>query len=196
MANATYLLSIIGTCGGEFCENVMAFQGDLADGSNTYAESQDLVEAFQNAEEVPWLACLPATYQLRRYEARIAEPAKNSNRYHRDRTPDNKIGTAGSAAQSDNLCPSISLIPPMGIKSAGRVFMPSIDKTSIANNQYTSGYIADLHNVFDDMIAGFTASTITWKLAIFSRKTGTSSRAQATVISPAIGFQGKRRKPL
>lgn len=196
MANATYQLSLTATHYNEFLENVLHFQGDLADGSQPFAEGQDLVDAFLSAILPAWLATIPPTVLVDRLSTRCVLPAGPSNGYHHQVVNDAHIGTFGTAAQSLNLCPVVNLIPPMGVKSQGRVYMPCVAKTAIDNNQFVAGYITTIHTLFDAMIAGFSNSATVWKLAIYSKKNGTSSLALNYNLSPAIGFQGKRRKPL
>jgi hypothetical protein len=196
MANATYQLSVTGTHYNQFVENVMCFQGDTADGTQTLAEGQDLIDSFVSAIVPSWLACLPPTYTLDRLSTRCVVPSGPSNVAHSQVINSALIGTFGTGAVSENLCPAVNLIPPMGIKTQGRVYMPCIAKTAIDNNQFVTGYRTAVNSVFGLMRIGFSISAITWKLAIFSKKNGTSSLCLASSLSAAIGFQGRRRKPL
>lgn len=196
MSNATYQLSITGTHYNQFVENVLCFQGDLAVGTQTLTEGKDLIDSFVNDAEADWLACLPPTYTLDRYSARCLLPAGPSNVAHLQRINAAKIGTSGTGAQSENLCPVMNLIPPMGVKSQGRVYMPCIAKEDIDNNALQAGYIAAMNILFDQLITGIAVSATTWKLAVYSKKLATSSLVQAHSLSAAIGFQGRRRKPL
>lgn len=196
MSNATYQLVIQGTHYHEAIENVLTFKGDLADGSQPMTEGADLVDAFEGAVRTLYLGCLPPTFLLDRYVTRCMLPAGPSNNYHRQIINDARVGTFGTAAQSDNLCPAINLIPPMGVKSGGRIYMPCVPKTAIDNNLFTAGYIAAVQAFMAPLIAGFSNSATVWKLAIYSKKNATSSLAAAFSLSAAIGFQGKRRKPI
>lgn len=196
MATTVHQLIISGLHYGQHVENVMNFIGDPTDGTQSLAEGKDLVDSWRAVIESKWLASLPPTYQLLRYEAGIVKPRTSQGNYHLQLINSGLIGTDGVEAQSDNLCPSITTIPPMGTKSPGRIYMPCIAKTSITNNQYTSAYgllIADLMN---ELVAGFAASAITWTLAIYSKKNDSATPALSWTLSPAIGFQGKRRRPL
>lgn len=196
MATATYALTISGLHYGKRLENVMHFTGDPADGSNTLAEGKDLIDSFVDAAELNFLNCLPPTYQILRYSANVVHPRKISNVPHMDVTNAAKNGSFGTEAQSDNLCPSITLIPPMGIKSPGRIFMPCIAKEAIANNVYTGTYVTDLDIFMQSILADFAISSTQWHLAVYSRKNDTAVRALAYTTSPAIGFQSKRRRPV
>jgi hypothetical protein len=196
MANATFQLSIACTHYNQFVENVLCFQGDLADGSQPLTQGRDLIDAWQNDLETLWLACLPPTVLIDRYSARCLLPSGPSNVAHKQVINDAHIGTFGTAAQSENLCPAVNLIPPMGVKSQGRVYMPCVPKTGIDNNVYTSGYITAINAAFHQMLVGMSASATVWKLAVYSKKNATSSLCTATSLSAAIGFQGRRRKPL
>lgn len=196
MSNATYALTVTGTHYNQFLENVFHFQGDLATGTDSFSEGQDLVNSFIGGAQNELAACLPPTWQLDRYTTRCVLPAGPSNGYHQQVINDAIVGTFGTGAVSENLCPVMNLIPPMGVKSQGRIYMPCIAKTAIDNNQFTAGYVTAINAYFDALIAGISASATTWKLAIYSKTLGTSSLALAHSLSAAIGFQGRRRKPL
>jgi len=196
MANATYQLTITCTHFQQFVENTLCFIGDTADGTQTYQEGQDLIDAFTGGPETEWRACLPPTVRIDRYSTRCLLPSGPSLGAHKQVVNSALVGTSGTAAQSENLCPVMNLIPPMGIKSQGRVYMPCIAKEDINDNVYTGGYITAMNALFDELIAGISNSSIVWKLAIYSKKNGTSARAISHSLSAAIGFQGRRRRPI
>lgn len=196
MANATYQLSITCTHYNQFVENVLHFQGDLADGSQPLAEGLDLIDSFRVVAMPLWIACLPPTVTQDRLSTRCVLPAGPSNGAHQQVINSAFIGTFGTGAQSENLCPAINLIPPMGVKSGGRVYMPCVPKEAIDNNQFTTAYRTAINVLFDLLRGGFSNSSTTWKLAIFSKKLSISSLATAHSLSAAIGYQGRRRKPL
>jgi len=196
MANATFQLSITCTHYNQFIENVMCFQGDLADGSQPYTQGKDLVDSWYGSIRTLWLGVLPPTVTLDRLSTRCLLPSGPSNGYHRQVINDALVGTFGTAAQSENLCPAVNLIPPMGVKTQGRTYLPCVPKTAIDNNTFTAGYITAVNALFTALEAGFADSATTWKLAIYSKKNRTSSLALQHSLSAAIGFQGRRRRPL
>ena len=196
MPTATYALSIQGTHYHEYVENVIHFIGDGAAGIETLAEGADLADSWVDNVLDAYLDLLPPTYLFDRVEARVVKPAGNSNVYHRQFINAGHVGTLGTAAAADNLCPSITLIPPMGFKSPGRIYMPCIPKESIDNNTYVALYQTLMGTFMTAMFGPFANSTINWAVAIYSRKNDTSVLAQAYTLSASIGFQSRRRKPV
>lgn len=196
MANATYQLSITCTHYNQFVENVMCFQGDLADGSQPLTEGRDLIDSFMGEIMTQWLSCLPPTVTIDRLSTRCLLPGGPSQVAHLQVINMALTGGDGSGAASENLCPAVNLIPPMGVKSGGRVYMPCVAKESVDNNQFVAGYRTAINATFEAMRVGFANSATTWKLAIFSKKNGTSSLTTAHSLSAALGYQGRRRKPL
>jgi len=196
MANATYALSITGTHFQQFVENVYHFQGDLATGAQPWTEGNDLIDAFRAGGETNMLACLPPTFRLDRYTARCVIPNGPGNNAHQQVVNDAAVGTSGTGAASENLCPVMNLIPPMGVKSQGRIYMPCIAKEDVNNNALQAGYIAAMTTYFDALIAGINNSATVWKLAVYSKKLTTSSLVLQHSLSAAIGYQGRRRRPL
>lgn len=196
MANAAYLLSVTGTHYNQFVENVLCFIGDTADGTQPLTEGRDLIDAFQANAQAEFCSCLPPTYTLDRYSARCVSPPGPGNVAHLQVINSGIVGTDGTGAVSENLCPVVNLVPPMGIKSQGRIYMPCVAKSSIDNNQFVAGYRTAINAFIGVMRGGMVNSSITWKLGIYSKKNGTAALALAQSLSAAIGFQGRRRRPL
>jgi hypothetical protein len=105
-------------------------------------------------------------------------------------------GSRGSNAVGQQTCPSIMLVPTMGVKSGGRIFWPDIPAGDLAQSSYSAGWKTAVDAAIAAMVTGFTNAGITWTLAIFSRKLGSTSNVAGHNYSPVIGFQGRRRKPV
>ncbi len=196
MSNATYQLTITGIHYNQFVENVLVFRAATADGVQTLTEGADLIQAWLDNISNAWLSVLPPTYQIDRLSARCLLPVGPNNEAHQQVINDALIGLSGTGAVAENLCPVVNLIPPMGVKSQGRVYMPCIAKTDLDSNQYAAGYISAIGTLFTNMQAGFSNSSLEWFQAIYSKKNFTSSLALSFSLSAAIGFQGRRRKPI
>jgi hypothetical protein len=195
MATELYELSVQGNHNGQFIENVLHFQGDNLTINETFPSGRDLVASWTTNIKALWLACLPATYTLDRLAARrvIAKP---SAVYHTQNQRGTNPGTFGSVAASYQLCPTVFLVPPSGIKSGGKIFMPAIDITAINGNIYTAPYIAAINAMMSAATNNFGVTAITWQQAIFSRKLISYSLVSAWTLSTRIGFQSRRRKPV
>lgn len=195
MATENYLLSVQGVTQNGYNECVMCFQSAGLSSTDTLDAGQDLITAFNGHALALWLQCLPSSYQVIALTARRAFP-KPSGVAVRGYDFGTQTGSSGPNATSVSLCPTIFLVPPMGTKSGGRVFMPAVAGGDYVNNSPSAGYITNIGLAFGAMITGLAGSGTNWKLAIFSRKNVSASLALTFGISSAIGFQGRRRKPV
>ncbi len=195
MATEFYLLSIQGSVNGQYNEVVQCFQGVGVASADTLAAGSDLLAAWDASVRAKWLAALPASYNLDRIAARRAFP-KPSATAHAQYLYGTQIGSGTGAGASYNLCPCIIMIPPLGVKSAGKTFMPAVPDGAIINNVIQTAYNTTLNTLFNQLITGFTGSLATWTLAVYSRKNNSGSLVQAITKSLKLGFQGRRRKPV
>lgn len=193
MAVDFYQLRVKGLHETQFNECVMHFRGTNLTAADYVQNANDLVNAFNDALKTSWLNMLPSTYQLLRLTAKKASPgggAEVSAQYDFGSAPGNVAG--GAAAQQ--LCPAIILIPAMGIKTAGKIFLPAIAETQIANNAPGGMWFSNLNSLMVDMLTGFSFSSILWDLVIYSRKNASFGEVLDYSTSPIIGFQRRRQR--
>lgn len=195
MSTENYLLNIQGTVQGQFRENVLCFQSAGLNTLDTVAAATDLVAAFIAHAEALWLACLPQSYFLDLYTAKRAFP-KPSASFSTQYQVFSTLGTRGVSATSYNLCPSVFLVPPTGVKSGGKVFMPAVAQADVVNNAPIAAYTAAVGAFFAACLTGLAGSGTNWQLAVYSRKNTSAALVNTIAISPRLGFQGRRRKPV
>jgi hypothetical protein len=162
---------------------------------NTLDNGTDLINAFVAHGQALWLAMLPGSYFLDVVTARRAFP-KPSAVAHLQNQAFAVSGTRAGTSTAYNLCPSIFLIPPMGTKSGGRVFLPAVAQGDIINNSFLAAYRTAIDNFFGTMISGMAGSGTNWKLAIFSRKLVSASLVASFGPSSRLGYQSRRRRPV
>lgn len=195
MATGLYRTEWKGDLAGQFRENVIHWRLNPDPGGNGYDTSESIIVALNSTFKSLWLAMLPPDYNLAAIFARQLGPL-TSTYASVDYQEGLAVGTRGSGAVSQQLCPCVTLIPPMGTKSAGRCFLPAVDQGDINLNVATAGYLTAVGNFFNPAIAGISVSGGTLSLAIFSRKLNTSSEVSTFNVSPAIGYQRRRARPI
>jgi len=194
MATQTYELRIVGSHQAEPLENVLHFQGVGVDPDDTFAAGANLIAGWIANLEALWLAMLPGTYNLVQYQARRSTPAPSwvTKVGYPVFT---KTGSRASTGESMQLCPSIFLVPAMGTKSGGKIFLPAVAQGDIVNNAKIAGYATAISNFETALIAGFTQAGIQWASVVFSRKLLTSSLVITAHTTPLLGYQKNRRSP-
>lgn len=193
MATDFYQLRVQGLTQTQYNECVLHFQGVNLDAANYWENAESLIGGWVSNCKDPWLDCLPETYSLMRLTAKKASPGGGAE-VTRQFQFDAERGAQSGAGSGNQVCPIIRLIPPMGIKSAGRIFMPAIGEGQIANNIPSAGWFTVTGTLMDAMITGFSDATIDWKLAIFSRKNITFAECLNFDYSPVVGFQRRRAR--
>lgn len=195
MATETYELAVQMDHAGQPIETLLHFKGDNLTADATMLNGEDLVTSFNTNVLPDFLPTLPATVAVNRLAARRVS-SKPSNVAHTQFQRGTQIGSGGSVACALQLCPTIFLVPPMGTISGGKIFWPAISTTAINGNVPQSGWLTNVATVMADMMTNFGVTAITWQLAVFSRKLRTTSIVTAYNVSPRLGYQRKRSKPV
>lgn len=195
MANRCYSLEIQGVLNSSYRECVLHFQSTGTADNDTLAAGESLCNGFHASLRTLWLATLPLTYSLVRLAARRVDlkPSVTAHRYYGIGL---NTGTDGANATSQQLCPSIFLVPTMGTKSGGKIFWPAISQAQCVQGVVTIAWQTLVDAFIAAAISGFTNSGITWTLAVYSRKLNTISNVASHSYSPVVGFQNRRRTPI
>lgn len=162
---------------------------------SAFDEANSLVQLLDSTFKPLWLAMMPDTYSLEAILARRIGPTPGEYAIV-DYAPNTEVGTRGSGCVANQLCPCVTLIPVMGHKSAGRVFLPSVSAAQIVLNIFQAGYKTAVSNFFTPAIAftSFLGGNV--QLCIFSRKLNISYEISSFQLSPVLGYQRKRGRPI
>lgn len=194
MATETYQLTIEGVDQASYRSTNLHFKGVGAATGDTVAGAESLIAGFIAAAETAWLNTLPASYTLMLYSARRVNPPSSATRTTAFGYG-SKQGNRGSNAIGQQTCPSVFLVPTMGVKSGGKIFWPAIAAGDIAQSTYNAAWVTAVNTWMGIVRTGFTNAGITWTLAIYSRKTASASDVANFSFSPLIGFISRRRRP-
>jgi len=196
MATDYYRLRVQGLHQTEYNEVVMHFKGENLTAADYRANAIDLLSSWSSTPLGDFIAMLPSSYQLLRISASKASVGGGSEASEQFTFGANPGGRSGGAA-SQQLCPIVRLIPPMGIKTAGRMFLPCVAEIDVAANVLSATFLSNLGTYMSDVMTNFGTGAISWTQVIFSRKTGVFSDVVSYDTSPIIGFQRRRqRSPL
>ncbi len=194
MASELYLLEVHGVHAGEYTQNNLYFKGNNLNAGDVIVNARDLLSNWNNNAQGLWNNLLPATYQTTRVTARRIDVAGGItivDQFQAGQQPGNVSG----GASSEQLCPIIRLIPPNGVKSAGRFFLPAMPESMIGNNTPTAGWSTAVANLMGVLITGMNDGSIEWFIAVYSRKLNQYHEASDFDTSPIIGWQMRRKRP-
>jgi len=195
MANRCFQLSVQGVLLNSYREITLHFASTGTNDNDTVAAGDSLINGWHTAIKTLFLATLPSSYMLQRLEARRVDlkPSFVSHKFYITGTG---AGTRGSDATGQQICPSVFLVPTMGVKSGGKVFWPAIPQGDLVQNSLVGAWVTAADAAIAAMISGFTNGGMTWTMCVFSRKLGTIANIASHHWSPLIGFQSRRRKPV
>lgn len=195
MANRTFQLTLEGVLQGSYRSTVLHFQSSGTNDNDTVAAGESLLSAFDSAAKTQFLATLPAAYNLVRMTARRVSllPSAGTCKYYGIGIVAGTRGTDGTGQQT---CPSIFLVPTMGVKSGGKIFWPSIPQADLVQNSPSTAWQTAVDTLLATLIAGITAASMTWNLVVYSRALNSSASIVSHSYSPVVGFISKRRKPV
>lgn len=195
MAEELYRLTISGHHTSEYFENDLYFLGENLTGGDVIANAKDLLNAYIASPHQSYKDLLPVSVIIDRLTAIRHVPANGIAITEQFQLGD-EAGTVPGGASSWQLCPVIRLIPPLGVKSAGRFFLPAVAESDIANNVLGSGWVTRANALMNTLVGGFDNGTgITWTQAIYSRKLNQYHKAVSFDSSPIIGWQTRRTRP-
>lgn len=194
VATETHQLRIQGVHVAQYVENVLHYRGVIDPVLNTHQTAQLCIDAWVAALKTLWLAMCPSMYTLVRLAARRVDPPFGIAA-HKQFQIGVEIGARSGNVTSQNLCPSVRLVPIMGTKSVGKVFLPCVADPDIEDNIYSAGYATAVSNFFTPSISGFTVAGNTWRQVVKSRKYASIANIDAFNLSPRVGYQGRRRNP-
>lgn len=196
MATDYYRLRVQGLHQTEYNECVLHFRGTNLTAADYLTNASDLIGSFISDCLVDWCALMPTSYQVLRLTASKAS-AGGGAEVTSSFALNAFAGAVSGGAASQQLCPVIRLIPGMGVKTAGRIFLPCIAESQVDANVVTAGWLTNVATLMGTMISGFGPNAIVWTSAIYSRKLAAFNETVAFDTSPIIGFQRKRaRLPL
>lgn len=193
MAIETYELRIFGVAGVQTQESIIHFTGTGLTANDTFRSGQNLVNGFFTSVLSAWLDCCAQNYSVLKLTARRVS-SKPSAEAFASFGPGIWQGSIADDPIGNQLRPSMFLVPTMGTKSGGRIFMPSCPDTQIINNQYQANYVTATGALGTILVAGFTNSPITWQTVVWSRKHLSGSVVTATQMSPVLGYQKRSKK--
>jgi len=194
MADELYLLKVHGNHAGEHSEVGMYFHGSNLVAGEVVDNALDLLASFLSIGLPEFRDMCPTTYHVERISARRISPSggvEMVTQFQDGAQP----GTRSGGAASNQLCPVVRLIPPMGTKSAGRFFLPAIAEGDIDGNIVTAGWTTNLTTLMTNLLTNIGSGSIIWLLAVYSTLHDSYVDAVNYDTSPTVGFQRRRNQP-
>lgn len=195
-----YELVISGVLSGQFVQNVMHVNIDNSGSTNPYTVAQDLLATLDTTSDLStfWNNCLPTDYRITSWRARrvLVTGGPTAIRLAGDLTT--PIGQRSGSIQAAQVNPVMVWLTTINPSRPGKTFLPGLSETDCDDMTYTAGIIAEYQALIDLIVANFTLDTLTYasNFSIFRRGSSSSNDITAGRISPLIGTQRRRLRPV
>lgn len=197
MAQHTYSLIPTYSSGGQFCQNVLHYQFDDSGYADTSAAALALCNAFDTANTAHLQNLMSSSASIKSYRARgLTMPGGFEAIKLLAATPGLRIGVLQCTAVSP-----VAVLFPMGnAKPRGRVFLPGVSNSDLAEGEFSSTFRTDFatHAVmFVNTLTLAGGGTPVATPVIYSRKTspGSSYTVEYARLSDMAGTQRRRQRP-
>lgn len=198
MAIETYEHVITGHLAGQFVQTVLHSTIDNSGSYSPYMVAQDLNNHFIQEDELlqKFLEVLPAEYKGSSLRTRRVGPTGGPTAIALASEWEYDEGQLGNGISSQQVNPLLIWIPVNNPAKTGRVFFPGCAEAQIDNGVLQSGIISAMTAFGDYMDSGWTVAAGTGKGAVLRRATKTGDPIGYHRVSPLIGTQRRRLRPV
>jgi hypothetical protein len=191
-------LNIIADVGGEYCENVLHFNGANANSVDPEGDSEGLITAWQTTFEDAWLAMCPSDYSLAGYKAKRVNNTGGPS-YVQPVIVDTPgtlptatfVGSCGPLIIA-NYYDSMALIPRWRVT---RIFVPGAAIGGLVDDEWQAPYPAQIA-AFMGLLIGPPVGANEWQYCAWSRTHETFYILVGMELSFLIGTQRRRLHPV
>ena len=200
MPAETYECIISGTLAGQFVQTVLHVNCDNTLPEPPFDVAQALVDLFIGNGELVELYCgaLPADYACTSFRARRILTAGGPSAIGLSSAMAVNSGARTGNISSAQVNPVIIWIPTTNPAKTGRTFMPGVSEADIDEMVYSSGLITalDAFGTYFEDGGTLPLGSIAWTGAIYRRALSASHGITNHRVSPVVGTQRRRLRPV
>jgi hypothetical protein len=195
-----YELVISGVLAGQFVQNVMHVNVDNSSSVNPYAIAEDVLETLNNTVQffAAWCEALPGDYRITSVRCRRVLGTGGPTAISLGAVLDQSVGQRAGSIQAAQVNPVLIFLTTLRPNRPGKVFLPGLSETDCDDMTYTAGIVAAFTALIDKVVTGFTLDNNSFaaSFGVRRRGTGLSDDISAGRISPLIGTQRRRLRPV
>jgi len=198
MPEEAYEHVITGHLSGQFVQTVLHSVIDNTTSLNPYAVAENLNNLFIAPAELldAFLDALPTNYVGSSIRTRRVGPTGGPVAIALASTWNVSTGQRTGDIQSQQVNPLLILIPVDAPAKTGRIFMPGASEDDIDEGQIQAGLVSAMEALGAYLDAGWTVAGGTGKGGVYRRATKTVDPLGYYRVSPLIGTQRRRLKPI
>lgn len=198
MPHEAYECTLSGTVAGQFVQTVFHVDYNNTSAQPPFFAAKDIADQLSAASEFVQLFCagLPDTYFATSLRVRRVGPTGGPTAIVLGTAMSVAQGALGGEISSAQVNPLIILIPKTASQKTGRIFMPGISEDEIANMVLSSGVLTAYNDLITYMVAGTTIAGGAIAFGVYRRATKVVDLLDAGYVSPLIGTQRRRLRPV
>jgi hypothetical protein len=200
MANEAYELTLSGILAGQFVQNVLHVNVNNVSVINPYTEAEDILGSLDSVIDffTVWCNALPADYRITSARCRRVLADGGPTAIMLAGSMATSVGARTGSIQAAQVNPVLVWLTTLRPNLPGKTFMPGLSETDCDDMVYTLGLTQKFDLLIAAIVAGFTlaGSGDAASFGIFRRVLGASDDIMAGRISPLVGTQRRRLRPV
>jgi len=193
-----YECTLSGTLAGQFVQTVFHVNYNNGSSQPPFFAAKDIAEQLVAAGEfvVKFTDALTSTYDATSLRVRRVGPTGGPTAIVLAGGMSQSQGQRDAGISSAQVNPLVILIPSVAPAKTGRIFIPGVAESDIDNMFIVSGLITALTDLIAYMVAGTTIAGGGITFAVLRRATKVGDPIDAGYVSPLIGTQRRRLRPV
>lgn len=198
MAIEVYEVVVSGTLAGQFVQNVIHVATDDGNYGNPFEGAMEVADGLNEVSGFMqmWCFALPEQYSATSMRVRRVLPEGGPTYIRLANALSDKDGQRTGNISSAQVNPVLVWITTPRPNRPGRTFLPGVSETDIDAMTYTSGLIGAFNALIGVMTSSITVGTGTGDFVIYRRNLNTADDITYGRISPLVGTQRRRLKPV
>jgi hypothetical protein len=198
MPTEAYECTLSGILAGQFVQTV--FHTNYINGSSQppFFAAKDIAEQLAASGEFidNFVACLPADYQATSLRVRRVGPTGGPTAIVLASGMNLSAGQRPAQISSAQVCPLLIFIPTTAPSKTGRMFMPGVSEDDIENMVMVTALVTELEALITYIVGGTTIAGGGVEFSVLRRLTKVGDPIDAGYVSPLIGTQRRRLRPV
>lgn len=195
-----YELVISGILAGQFVQNVLHVNVDNSGSTAPYTVAQSVLDTLNGTETWfdTWCAALPGDYRCTSARCRRVLVTGGPTAILLGASMSQDVGQRAGSIQAAQVNPVLVFITTIRPNRPGRIFLPGLSETDCDDMTYTAGVLTVFNDLITKIVGAFTLDTLTYaaSFGVLRREIGASDDITAGRVSPLIGTQRRRLRPV
>jgi hypothetical protein len=193
-----YECTLSGVLAGQFVQTVINVALDNTTPDPPYAAATAIASKMcaANGFVEKFTSTLPVDYQATSLRVRRVSAGGGPTAIFLQGSMIQSAGQRTGSISSAQVSPLVIIIPTTNPNRTGRIFLPGVSEDDIDQMALVAGLITDINSLISHMEAGDTSASGVFVYGVLRRALALVDPISAAYISPLIGTQRRRLRPV